>query len=252
MRRNFLVTFFVIIAVFLLDCLSIFAAERIEELFLRSDYPAVIEEASLVLSRGSNQPDLDRVYFYLGLSNMRMGNFSEARNDFNILLGNYQKSRFKERANLALADTYFLEENYLAAKKVYEKLAEDSLSNILSTLYYKLAQTDIKLSNWQEAKNYLEKVKSEFPLSFEASLARNLNSSSDFFTVQVGSFIDQEKAKKAASELKSIGFDSYVVDTISQGKTFYRVRVGKLSTFNEAKELEQKLSEKNYPTKIFP
>jgi len=117
MRRNFLVTFFIFVAVFLLDCLSIFAAERLEELFLRSDYPAVIEEASLVLSRGSNQSDLDKVYFYLGLSNMRMGNFSEARNDFNILLRNYEKSRFKERTNLVLADTYFLEENYLAAKK---------------------------------------------------------------------------------------------------------------------------------------
>lgn len=239
------------IATILFNC-AISRAEKIEELFLNNDYPAVIDEAGSILSKGTNQPNADKVYYYLGLSNIRLGNFSEARNDLNILLRDFTNSKFKDRASLAIADSFFLEENYLEAKNTYEKLAKNSGSDILSLVYYKLSQTNMKLGNWQEAKDCLEKLKNEFPQSFEASLARTINVSEEYFTVQVGSFLNKEKAKMTASELKSSGFDSYIAETISQGKTFYRVRVGKLSSLNEAKELEKQLTGKNYPTKIFP
>ncbi len=228
------------------------AADKLEELFLLADYPGVIEEGARILSFEPLSPERDLVYYYMGLSNMKLGNFSEARNDFQIILKNFNTSKFKERANLALADTYFLEENYAQANTIYEGLKEGSHSDILSQVYYKLAQANMKLGNWQKAKTYLEKLKNDFPLSFEASLAKNISFSEEFFTVQVGSFVDSAKAKKLCDELKAKGLDSYIVEGSLQGRAFYRVRVGKFSSYSEAKELEQKLSTQNYPTKIFP
>ncbi len=252
MKRRIVSTVVIYTLIFLSICHFVFASEKIEELYLRSDYPAVIGESGKILSKGANQPNLDKVYFYLGLSNMKLGNLAEARNDFNILLRNFSSSKLKDRANLAIADTYFWEENYSQANNYYEKLTADANSDILSLVFYKLSQANMKLGNWQKAKNYLEKLKNEFPGSFEASLAKDMLVTGDFFTVQVGSFMVAEKAKKLAGDLKSGGFDSYITEVSSQGKTFYRVRVGKLSTLQEVKELEQKLAEKNYPTKIFP
>lgn len=251
MRLNLGFVFLLIIVLFFC-CASAFAYEKIEELYLRSDYPAVIEEGARILSGGSDAKNQDRVYYFMGLSNMKIGNFQEARNDFNLLLKDFPNSSLKQMANLGFADTYFLEENYAEANKFYEKLAEDKGSHILSNVYYKLAQTNIKLGNWQQAKGYLEKIKNEFPLSFEATMAKDINLSQEFFTVQVGSFINPEKAQKLSNDLKAAGLDSYILENNSQGKIFYRVRVGKLASLKEAKELEQSLQDKNYPTKIFP
>ncbi|MDP2939722.1 MAG: tetratricopeptide repeat protein [Candidatus Omnitrophota bacterium] len=240
------------ILILLINFTNLFAGDKIEELFLRSDYPSVIEEASRILSQDKTSPNLDKVYFYLGLSNMKLGNFAEARNDFNIILREFPNSKLKERVNLSIADLYFLEENYPEAKNYYDNLAKDTNSNILSLIYYKLAQTNMKLGKWQLAKEYLEKLKNEFPLSFETSLAKNINVYDEFFTVQVGSFIDADKARNLSDEIKSAGLDSYIVINQLQDKTFYRVRVGKFASLKEAKELEKSLTEKNYPTKIFP
>ncbi len=228
------------------------SAERLEELFLLADYPGVIEEGGRFLSFEPLSPYRDEVYYYMGLSNMKLGNFSEARNDFQIISKNFNASKFKQMADMAMADTYFLEENYSQANLSYEALRENSDFDILSQVYYKLAQANMKLGNWQKAKTYLEKLKNDFPLSFEANLAKNISLSEEFFTVQVGSFVDFDKAKKLSDELKAKGLDSYIVEGASQGRTFYRVRVGKFSSFQEAKELEQKLSSQDYPTKIFP
>jgi tetratricopeptide (TPR) repeat protein len=228
------------------------SVQKMEELFLLSDYSAVVEEGNRILSFEPTSYQRDEVYFYLGLSNIKLGSFAEARKNFELILNNFPASKFTERAKLSLADTYFLEEDYQQANTILEKLKENSKSDILSSLYYRLAQTNIKLGNWQAAKTYLEKLKNDFPLSFEADLAKNITITDEFFTVQTGSFIDREKAARLRDELKSQGFDSYIVEGPSQGKNFFRVRVSKLSSLKEAKELEQKLSEKNYPTKIFP
>ena len=76
---------------------------------------------------------------------------------------------------------------------------------------------------------------------------------SQFFAVQVGSFLDRAIAEGMAGELQKKGEYAYIVETTSQdGKKFYRVRIGKFQQFDEAQKLEIKLSKLGYPTKIYP
>lgn len=61
------------------------------------------------------------------------------------------------------------------------------------------------------------------------------------WTVQVNATTDQDEARALAGRLKSKGFDAYVVQAPLRGQTWYRVRIGRLPTRDQAKELEERL-----------
>lgn len=73
------------------------------------------------------------------------------------------------------------------------------------------------------------------------------------FTVQVGAFADHPKADRLCRELIALGEDAYIelLET-PVGQSLYRVRVGKLSSSQEAEALAKKLASQGYPTKIIP
>ena len=52
--------------------------------------------------------------------------------------------------------------------------------------------------------------------------------------------------------LREKGFRCYVVEARENGAPFYRVRVGRVTTHEEAERLEAQLREHGFATKIFP
>lgn len=66
------------------------------------------------------------------------------------------------------------------------------------------------------------------------------------FTVQVGAFLQQANAQRLQSKLAE-SFDNAHITTYFDGqKTFYRVRVGRLTTLSQAVEYEQMLKGSGY------
>jgi general secretion pathway protein D len=61
------------------------------------------------------------------------------------------------------------------------------------------------------------------------------------WTVQVAAAAHEKEAEKLANQLRQKGYDTYVVAAEVGAKTWYRVRVGRLSKQGEALELQQKL-----------
>ncbi len=61
------------------------------------------------------------------------------------------------------------------------------------------------------------------------------------WTVQVNATTDHDEARTLAARLRSRGFDAYVVQAPLRGQTWYRVRVGRLPTRDQAKDLEERL-----------
>ncbi|MGH7823868.1 MAG: type II secretion system secretin GspD [Candidatus Binatia bacterium] len=59
--------------------------------------------------------------------------------------------------------------------------------------------------------------------------------------VQVASFALEKDAENLANQLRQKGYDTYVITADIAAKTWYRVRVGRLSKREEALELQQKL-----------
>jgi len=61
------------------------------------------------------------------------------------------------------------------------------------------------------------------------------------WTVQVSATTDQEEARGLSARLRARGYDAYLVQAPLRGQTWYRVRVGRLRTREQAKELEDRL-----------
>lgn len=69
------------------------------------------------------------------------------------------------------------------------------------------------------------------------------------WAVQVNAYLLDRDAKNLAKKLKDKGYDAYVVPTSIKGRTWHRVRVGRLETQDEAKVLQEKLKTKENFTK---
>jgi rare lipoprotein A len=67
------------------------------------------------------------------------------------------------------------------------------------------------------------------------------------FTVQVGAFEKPANAERLRNKLGKSFENAHIVTYFDGQKTFYRVRVGQLSTLSQAVEYEQMLIESGYP-----
>ena len=106
---------------------------------------------------------------------------------------------------------------------------------------------------WEDAHKYLNKIITEFPKSPEAPVAKQLLEEKQYFAVQVGSFLERAKALSLIQDLKGNGQYAYVVETTAaDGQTYYRVRVGQMSSLNDAEDLKRRLDKLGYPTLIYP
>lgn len=227
--------------------------EKPKVYFLKGEYDAVISECEKILAGASYSQELDALYYLLGLSYLKSGNYLRASDIFEIILKEFKDSNFRERALLGLGDAYFLKGDFDKAKVYYEELSKNSPQTKLQpALYYRLSQVGFKMGNIQEAKIYLDKLKQEYPLNIETRLDNDLSSQDLYYTVQVGSFSNGINARNLTQKLKNKGYPAYIEEVSSQGKIIYRVRVGKLKARQEAEALENKLKYEGYPTKLYP
>ena len=237
-------------------CLNAYALNitKVKTYFLSGDYKAaIIEGEKTIAGAKQDTTNLDELYYILGVSYLKDNNLLRASDIFEIILSELGKSDYKERAKIGLADVDYLRGNYEAAVASYKDiLNQNPKSDFKSILLYKISQCDLQKGNTAEAKEYLSKLKEEFPLSFESMLEDQQVTGDLFYTVQVGAFSSKQNAQNLTQLLKEKGFDAYVEKTDQHEKVNYRVRVGKFPQRSLAVDVEKKLSSEGYPTKIFP
>jgi cell division septation protein DedD len=64
------------------------------------------------------------------------------------------------------------------------------------------------------------------------------------WTVQVNAFPDERSAKTWVDRLKNRGYNAYVSEVLNKGQTWYRVRVGRFHSREEAEKIEEALRTK--------
>ncbi len=233
-------------------CLDI---EKVKTYFLNDDYKSAILEGEKVLANyNTHQPDLDELYYILGLSYLKDGNYMRASDIFEIILREFKDSYFKDDAKLGLGDVYFLTGDYDKAGAHYNELINGNpRTKLKASLFYRLSQVGFKLGDTKTAKEYLDKLKTDFPFSPEIKLNKDLYAFSDiYYTVQVGSFVNPANARSLCNKLIAKGYDAYIDEADTSGIKTHRVKAGKLKSRQEATELENKLLSEGYPTKILP
>ena len=222
---------------------------RAETLYLQRSYGDSIDECAKAISEGGKS---DFAYYLLGLNYLKLNDTDKSREKLQYLLDKFKASKYYSAAKLVYADTFFLDQDYSKAKYNYETLLKQP-GSLNSTLYLRLGQCALKTGNWQEAKDYFNILKKNFPLSMEAIQADSLAQTGDyFFTVQAGCFANSVNAGRFLSKLKNKNFDAYIDEMNSPEGKLYRVRVGKLKSRQEAESLKDALEKEGYPTRIFP
>ena len=221
---------------------------------LEQNYTKAETLAKDVLSASPAPAQRQEALFLLGLSYLYQDRFAPARDIFLQMKKSPLDARLADKVAIGLVDTSLLEGQYQTALKEAERLLKNNpRPELLSLVYLKLARAHFKLADWVEAKAYLEKIIKDFPDSPEYFTAKQLLEEKGFFTVQVGSFIEQARAESFVEELKNKGIYAYVVETKDKAERhFYRVRVGELSTIAEAENLKKQLANLGYPTDIYP
>ncbi|HTZ10767.1 MAG TPA: SPOR domain-containing protein [Candidatus Margulisiibacteriota bacterium] len=256
MRRKIFFTFLLILfplhASFALDL------DKVKVNFLSGDYKAAISEGEKLLAGASQAGQSDELYYFLGLSYLKDGNYLRASDIFEIILTEFKESKFKEEAKMGLGDTYFLRSDFGKAEEYYRQaLAESPESRIKPALYYRLSQSGFKKGDPEQGKVYLDKLRNEFPQGAELVANQDIcllppANSEFFYTVQVGCFSSSVNANNFLKTLADKGYSAYIEEAVISGLPSYRVRVGKSKSRQEILELEQKLSREGYPTKVCP
>jgi tetratricopeptide (TPR) repeat protein len=234
--------------------------DKLKSHFLQGDYALAISEGErLLASASAHEPELDLLYYFLGLSYLKVENYLRASDIFEIILEEFPDTRLREEVRLSLGDSYFLRGDFTRARAYYrEALNKNANNKYKALLYYRLSQTGFKEGDTQSAKEYLDKLKSEFPQGFESIIKEDICSLPDvkagvYYSVQVGSFSKSLNARNLTQKLIKEGYSAYTEETfVSDGAKTYRVRVGKLTLLEEAKQLARELTQKGYPTKIRP
>ena len=257
MNKLFLNLILYFFGIFFASCCAVFAASQLSEIetaIIEKDFQKAQTMLEELVTREPQGEDTNTAYYYLGLSQIGLEKYEEARETFNLLITREPDQSLLEKAYLWVIDSYLLTQGYLDALTVSEALLKlNPKSELLSLVYLKLARANLKLARWETAREYLNKIVKEFPRSLEYHLAKQLLEEKQYFAVQVGSFLSRERAENLANQLKEKGEYAYIVETAdSQGRQFYRVRIGQFSQLKQAQGLQQKLSNLGYPTHIYP
>jgi tetratricopeptide (TPR) repeat protein len=231
--------------------------------FLQGNYRRVIFEGQAQVER-MHLGNTDELNYILGLSYLKASKLDLAQACFWRILNN-PGSKFKEVANLGLGDTYLVSGQFQQAEDSYNKLiADDSNSRQKPAVWYRLSHLEAKRGNHQKSNDYLLKLKRDFPLSPELRVTKgialvntsvevcepavNLSAEAGEYSIQVGFFTSSANAVNFKDTLLSKNYPAYVENS----GTGYRVKVGKFKSQKEALDLESKLSQEGFQTKVCP
>lgn len=190
--------------------------------------------------------------YIMGLSFLKLGDYQQARKNFEFLLENYPKSERREQILLGIADSYYLEEEFEKAEQYYVRLLKDFPdTDYASIVYLRLGLCQRNQGKWQEAESSFYKVVRDFPLSLEAEAVRDyLKEKTGYFSVQVGAFSKADNAQRLSGLLRKKGYDAYIEKTCHGDKLIYRVRVGKFNTRKDAQKEAAKLKKEGFTVRI--
>ncbi|MFH1248419.1 MAG: SPOR domain-containing protein [Candidatus Omnitrophota bacterium] len=239
-------------------CLQI---DKVKVYFLNQDFKSAIKEGERLLAVTSHHTSgSDELYYLLGLSYLKDGNYLRASDIFEIILKELPKSNLKDEARLGLGDAYYLKGDYSRAEKEYRALLDKpGTIRLRPSVLYRLSQINFKNQDIANGKDYLNKLKNSYPSSFESRVNQELCpvavaavGGGIYYTVQVGSFSRNTNANNLVNKLIAQGYPAYVEGGVLNNKATYRVRVGRFFDRNEAVALEKRLAKAGYPTKICP
>ncbi len=209
--------FFLFMPLFAVQALAL-NIDKVKISFLNGNYAGAIKEAEAIIAEDRYSSEL---YYFLGLSYLKSGEYIRARENFKVVMNNFQDGKLKEESRIGMADTYLLSGDTASAGNIYRGILADN-------------------------------PRTKFKEQINQRLSVIETKGGVLYSVQVGSFANQDNASNLVRKLINDGYSAYIEESGSLDNKSYKARVGRSTNLNEAEELERKLSREGYPTKICP
>ncbi len=211
--------------------------EAVQESFLREDYSGT-EKLSRKYLSGRDKSHFYEALSLEALSLLKLGRFSEARNELHEIERSSQTEDLRSQAAVSIGDSYYLQndvssayQSYQAALKKFPETGEAPyVQSRLAELSKKLGRT----------------IAASKPVSLRQAFVEE----SPFYSVQVGSFSKERNARVLIQKLARQKYEAYLDGHSLAG--LFRVRVGKLAVREAAESLESRLKKDGYVTQIYP
>jgi len=228
-------------ALFILLLKSVsWCAESIEDLVLKGSYREAIQNygADKTLNPTEN--------YLLGLCYRETGETRKAENIWQALLSGPEK----ERSLLALAHLKSKDGALTESEKIFRQFSREfPNSQYQPAALFGLAEVLSRKNKTPEKLAILNRLRRRYPFSSEAEKATQLlNRELGTYTIQIGFFVDLNRAESVTEDLSSKGYEAYV-SRILNGSVSYRVRVGNFKDKRKAESAGQILkkdTELNY------
>jgi hypothetical protein len=179
--------------------------------------------------------------------------FSVARERIVALRGVRGSGDWHTALGLIEGDSYYIEQQWSHAEAAYQAAAEQGhKSELLPLILYNQARAAQYTGHLSRARTLLSEVVQRSPWGFESDAARVMLAEDVYLSVQVGAFEARENAIQLVRELQREGYSAYMRDATDGGRSIFRVRVGRLSSYAAAKDLQQELGLRGYSTRITP
>lgn len=226
----------------------------VEKAVIQQDYRLAQQLAAENIKQSEDESQINLAKYWLAVSHLSLKEWSSANRLLKVLLKQRLEKDLRDRVYIGLFDSYYQQGKYKKAQKTISKLLDkSSRSNYLSLIHLKAARVNIKLAQWKAAKEHVQRIVDRYPESFEYHAARQLLDEKQYFAVQVGAFVERERALQVVDALQFQDYYAYIVETLDrEQQKFYRVRVGQMSLLKEAERLRKELSRLGYPTRIYP
>ena len=215
-------------------------------------YREADEKFSAVIKRSPTTWALSEVYYFRGLSRLKLNRRPEAKQDFRAGATVYGRELTQVYSAVALANLEYEEGNDPAAVRIYRQALDHKVKGLPADyILYRLGVSLQRLGKWGEADDCFAELVSKYPQSSLAADARR-RFQTTYFTVQVGAFADRANAQKTADRLRAEGYPVTLSVSVAAGKTLHTVCAGRYATYREAALAADVLKAKGYPALVKP
>ncbi|MFH2069435.1 MAG: SPOR domain-containing protein [Candidatus Omnitrophota bacterium] len=205
-------------------------AENIEDLVLKGSYRDAIQKYS-------DKNLVPAESYLLGICYRESGETRKAETVWQNLLSGPEK----ERSLLALAHLKSKDGALAESEKLFRQFSREfPNSQYQPSALFGLAEVLLSRKNKPEERLIiLNRLRRRYPFSSEAEKTiQFLNRELGPYTIQIGSFVDLNRAERITEDLSSKGYEAYIARTFD-GSVNYRVRVGNFKDEKAAKSAGQ-------------
>ncbi len=199
-----------------------------------------LAELNRFIADPKNKNNLDSAYYQKAQIQYLLEQYPDAINSLVKLSQSSLNTNLQEKAQFLYGDIYYMLERYTDAIDFYEDYVTIYESGLfLSEVYFKLGMSNLALRNWQDSKEWFEKVINEFPEDSKAT-------TSIYYIGEL--YFLQHKYKQAVTQFTKAldkGFETNVTNERIAHAYYYSGQYDKaMTTIEKIPEMEPYLFDK--------